>query len=175
MNILVTGAAGFVGKNLVASLENIREQKDRTRGSLRMDEIYAYDKNTDPALLKEYCKKADFVFHLAGVNRPKNEEEFMQGNYGFSSELLKTLQDVGSICPIMLASSIQATLLGRYEGSAYGESKRAGEELFFEYGKATGARVLVYRFPNLFGKWCRPNYNSAVATFCYNIARDLPI
>ena len=175
MNILVTGAAGFVGKNLTASLENIKEGRDRTRPELVIDEIYEYDIHTDPALLDEYCEKADFVFNLAGVNRPKNNEEFMKGNFGFATTLLETLKKHQNSCPVMLSSSIQATLLGRYAGSDYGKSKLAGEELFFRYGEETGARVLVYRFPNLFGKWCRPNYNSAVATFCHNLANDLPI
>lgn len=175
MKVLVTGAAGFVGKNLVASLKNIRDRKDRTRPELSVDEIYEYDIQTDPALLEEYCAKADFVFNLAGVNRPKDNAEFMAGNFGFATTLLETLKKHGNTCPVMLSSSIQATLLGRYAGSDYGRSKLAGEELFFSYGAETGAKVLVYRFPNLFGKWCRPNYNSAVATFCNNIANDLPI
>ena len=175
MNILVTGAAGFVGKNLTASLKNIKEGRDRTRPELVIDEIYEYDIHTESALLDEYCEKADFVFNLAGVNRPKNNEEFMKGNFGFATTLLETLKKYQNNCPVMLSSSIQATLLGRYAGSDYGKSKLAGEELFFRYGEETGARVLVYRFPNLFGKWCRPNYNSAVATFCHNLANDLPI
>lgn len=175
MNVLVTGSAGFVGKNLVESLKNIRDNKDRTRPELKIDEIFEYDRDTDPALLDKFCEKADFVFNLAGVNRPKTEEEFMQGNFGFASTLLNTLKKHQNTCPVMLSSSIQATLLGRYAGSEYGKSKLAGEELFFDYAKDTGAKVLIYRFPNLFGKWCRPNYNSAVATFCNNIANDLPI
>ena len=175
MKILVTGAAGFVGKNLTVSLKNIQAGRDRTRPALVIEEIYEYDIHTDPSLLDEYCEKADFVFHLAGVNRPKDPEEFMKGNFGFSTTLLDTLRKYGNACPVMLSSSIQATLLGRYAGSEYGKSKLAGEELFFRYGEETGAKVLVYRFPNLFGKWCRPNYNSAVATFCHNLAHDLPI
>ena len=175
MNILVTGAQGFVGKNLVANLRNIAQGKNRTRPNLHIEEIFEYDLDTDPALLGEYCARADFVFHLAGVNRPRNNEEFMEGNFGFSSTLLETLKQTGNKCPVLLSSSIQATLIGRYGKSDYGRSKLAGEELFFAYGKETGAPVLVYRFPNLFGKWCRPNYNSVVATFCYNLANDLPI
>ena len=174
MNILVTGAAGFVGKNLCAALKNIRDGKDRTRPNLQIGEIFEYDVDTAPNLLDDYAAKANFVFNLAGVNRPQNTEEFMQGNFGFASTLLNALKKQGNTCPVMLSSSIQATLIGRYD-SDYGRSKRAGEELFFDYSKETGARVLVYRFPNLFGKWCRPNYNSAVATFCNNIANDLPI
>ena len=173
MNILITGAKGFMGRNLVENLKIIRDGKNRTTG-LTIGEIYEYDIDTDPALLAEYCAKADFVFNLAGVNRPQNTEEFMQGNFGFASTLLNTLKACGNTCPVMLSSSIQATLIGRYN-SEYGRSKKAGEELFFAYGEETGAKVLVYRFPNLFGKWCRPNYNSAVATFCNNIANDLPI
>lgn len=175
MNILVTGAKGFVGKNLVANLRNIAEGKNRTRPSLHIEEIFEYDLDTDPALLGEYCGRADFVYHLAGVNRPQNNEEFMAGNYGFSSTLLETLKQEGNRCPVVLSGSIQATLIGRYGKSDYGRSKLAGEELFFAYGKETGVPVLVYRFPNLFGKWCRPNYNSVVATFCHNLAHDLPI
>lgn len=175
MNILVTGAKGFVGKNLVCSLRNIQQEKDRTRPGLVVDNVYEYDLDTDPALLDEYCAGADFVFNLAGVNRPKDQSEFMQGNFGFASTLLDTLKRHRNACPVMLSSSVQATLIGRYGQSDYGKSKLAGEELFFEYGQETGAPVLVYRFPNLFGKWCRPNYNSAVATFCNNIANDLPI
>lgn len=174
MNILVTGAQGFVGKNLVSNLRNLAEGRDRTR-SIAIGEIYEYDLDTDPALLAEYCRKADFVFHLAGVNRPKEPREFMEGNFGFSSALLHTLRAQGNRCPVMLASSVQAALTGRYADSDYGRSKLAGEELFFAYGEETGATVLVYRFPNLFGKWCRPNYNSAVATFCHNVARGLPL
>ena len=174
MNILVTGAKGFVGKNFCASLNNIRDGKDRTRPNIVIDEIYEYDIDTDVELLDVYCEKADFVFHFAGVNRPKTNEEFMQGNFGFTSTLLDTLKKHGNTCPVMISSSIQATCIGRYDGE-YGRSKRAGEELMFSYAKETGAKVLVYRFPNLFGKWCRPNYNSAVATFCNNIANDLPI
>ena len=174
MNILVTGAEGFVGKNLCAALGNIRDGKDRTRPALAVDAVFAYDIDTDPALLEDYCAEADFVFNLAGVNRPKDASEFMQGNFGFASVLLETLKKQHNTCPVMLASSIQATLVGRYD-SDYGRSKKAGEELFFSYAAETGAKVLVYRFPNLFGKWCRPNYNSAVATFCHNTANDLPI
>ncbi len=174
MNILVTGAAGFVGKNLVSALKNIRDGKDRRRPSLKIDAVCEYDINTAPTLLDDYCAKADFVFNLAGVNRPQNADEFMQGNYGFASTLLDTLKKHENTCPVMLSSSIQATCIGRYD-SEYGRSKKAGEELVFEYGRKTGANVLVYGFPNLFGKWCRPNYNSAVATFCNNIANGLPI
>lgn len=175
MNILITGSAGFVGKNLCYALKNIKEGKDKTRPNLRIDGIYEYDVNTKPELLEEYCSKANFVFNLAGVNRPKDQTEFMKGNFGFASTLLDTLKKHKNICPVMLSSSIQATLIGRYGQSDYGKSKLAGEELFFDYAQETGARVLIYRFPNLFGKWCRPNYNSAVATFCYNIANDLSI
>ena len=174
MNILITGAAGFVGKNLTAALQSIKDGKDRTHPALTVGELYLYDIDTNPALLDEYCQKADFVFHLAGVNRPKDPAEFMAGNFGFSSTLLETLKKHGNTCPVVLSSSIQATLIGRYD-SDYGRSKKAGEELFFGYAKETGATVYVYRFPNLFGKWCRPNYNSAVATFCHNMANDLPI
>ena len=174
MNILITGAAGFVGKNLTAALQNIRDGKDRTHPALTVDELYLYDIDSPRDLLEEACAKADFVFNLAGVNRPKDASEFMQGNFGFASTLLDTLRKYRNTCPVMLSSSIQATLIGRYD-SDYGRSKKAGEELFFSYGEETGAKVLVYRFPNLFGKWCRPNYNSAVATFCNNIANDLPI
>ena len=173
MNILVTGAKGFVGRNLVQTLQTIRDGRNRTR-SLKIDEIYEFDIDTAPELLKEYCRKADFVFHLAGVNRPQDPAEFMRGNFGFTSTLLDTLKECSNACPVMLSSSIQATCIGRYD-SDYGRSKKAGEELLFSYGEETGAKVLVYRFPNLFGKWCRPNYNSAVATFCNNIANDLPI
>ena len=175
MNILVTGAKGFVGRNLVAALESIRDGKDRSHAGLVVGEIYAYDIDSTPEQLDEYCAKADFVFNLAGVNRPKDNSEFMAGNFGFASTLLETLKRHNNKCPVMLSSSIQATLAGRFGNSEYGRSKKAGEELFFEYGKENGVRVLVYRFPNLFGKWCRPNYNSAVATFCNNIANDLPI
>lgn len=174
MNILVTGAKGFVGKNLCASLKNIRDGKDRTRPDIKIDEIYEFDVDTDKTLLDEYCEKADFVFNLAGINRPQNQEEFMQGNFGFASELLETLKKYNNTCPVMISSSIQATCIGRYD-TEYGRSKKAGEDLIFAYGEETGAKVYVYRFPNLFGKWCRPNYNSAVATFCNNIANDLPI
>ena len=173
MNILVTGAKGFVGKNLCAMLQTVRDGRNRTR-NLQIGEIYEYDLDTDPALLEQYCRKADFVFNLAGVNRPQNPSEFMEGNFGFASGLLETLKKYGNTCPVMLASSIQAACIGRYD-SAYGRSKKAGEELFFAYSGEAGAQVLVYRFPNVFGKWCRPNYNSVVATFCHNIANDLPI
>lgn len=173
MNILITGAKGFVGRNLTENLKNIAANKNRTRPNLKIDEIYEYDIG-DEDKLDEYCEKADFVFNLAGVNRPQNTDEFMTGNFGFASTLLDTLKKRHNTCPVMLSSSIQATLIGRYD-SEYGRSKKAGEELFFDYAKETGAKVLVYRFPNLFGKWCRPNYNSAVATFCNNIANDLPI
>ena len=175
MNILVTGAKGFVGRNLCENLKNIRDGKNRTRPALCVENVFEYDLDTDPALLDEYCAKADFVLNLAGVNRPKEQSEFMQGNFGFASTLLDTLKKHGNTCPVMLSSSIQATLIGRYGQSDYGKSKLAGEELFFAYAKETGAPVLVYRFPNLFGKWCRPNYNSAVATFCHNTAHDLPL
>ena len=174
MNILVTGAKGFVGKNLVATLKTIRDGKNRIH-PISVGEILEYDLDTDPALLEEFCEKADFVFNLAGVNRPKDNDAFMAGNFGFASMLLDTLKGKGNTCPVMLASSIQASLIGRYGQSDYGRSKLAGEELFFAYGAETGAEVLVYRFPNLFGKWCRPNYNSVVATFCHNVANDLPI
>ena len=174
MNILVTGANGFVGKNLVCALKNIRDGKDRTRPALAIGEIYEYDIDSTEAELAVACQNADFVFNLAGVNRPQNKEEFMAGNFGFASKLLDTLKKYGNKCPVMISSSIQATCIGRYD-SDYGRSKKAGEELVFAYGEETGAKVLVYRFPNLFGKWCRPNYNSAVATFCHNIANDLPI
>lgn len=175
MKILVTGAKGFVGKNLVAALNNVKDGKDKTRPNLFIEEIYSYDIDSDPATLDGYCKNADFVFNLAGVNRPQNQEEFMQGNFGFASTLLDTLKKHGNQCPVMLSSSVQATLIGRYADGEYGKSKKAGEELFFDYMQNGGGQVCVYRFPNLFGKWCRPNYNSAVATFCNNIACDLPI
>ena len=174
MNILVTGANGFVGKNLIETLKTIKDGRNKTR-NIQIGEIYEYDLDTVPSLLDSFCKNVDFVFHLAGVNRPKDTTEFMKGNFGFSSILLDTLKSVENKCPVMLSSSIQATLQGRFAGSEYGKSKLAGEELFFNYAKETGAPVLVYRFPNLFGKWSRPNYNSVIATFCYNIANELPI
>ncbi len=174
MNILVTGARGFVGKNLCENLKNIRDGKDKTR-SFTVENVFEYDIDSTETELDDYCSKADFVFNLAGVNRPKDNAEFMKGNFGFASTLLATLKKHNNKCPVMISSSIQATLIGRYGESDYGKSKRAGENLFFDYGKETGAKVLVYRFPNLFGKWCRPNYNSVVATFCNNIANDLPI
>lgn len=175
MNILVTGAKGFVGRNLIENLKTIQDGRNHTRPNLSIDEIYEYDLDTDPSMLDDYCAKADFVFNLAGINRPKNQAEFMAGNFGFASDLLDALKKHQNRCPVMLSSSIQATLIGRYGQSDYGKSKLAGERLFFSYSHETGAPVLVYRFPNLFGKWCRPNYNSAVATFCYNIAHGLPI
>ena len=175
MNILITGANGFVGKNLVAALKNIKDGKDRTHPSISIEEIFEYDIETSEDVLEEACKTAGFVFNLAGVNRPKDNTEFMEGNFGFASKLLDTLKKYNNTCPVMLSSSTQASLVGRFASSVYGESKRAGEELFFDYSKETGAKVLVYRFPNVFGKWCRPNYNSAVATFCNNIANDLEI
>lgn len=174
MKILVTGAKGFVGKNLCAALKNIKDGKDRRFPDLAIEDIYEYDIDTDPALLDTFCKDAGFVFNLAGVNRPQNQEEFMQGNFGFASTLLDTLKKHKNTCPVMLSSSQQASLTGRFGNSEYGRSKKAGEDLFLEYGKETGAEVHVYRFPNLFGKWCRPNYNSAVATFCNAFANDLP-
>lgn len=174
MKILVTGSGGFVGENLVENLKNIRDGKNRTRPNIQIDEIFEFDIDTDKSLLDEYCAQVDFVFNLAGVNRPKDNSEFMAGNFDFASELLDLLKKHNNICPVMLSSSLQATLIGRYDGE-YGRSKLAGENLFFDYADETGAAVYVYRFPNLFGKWCRPNYNSAVATFCNNIANDLPI
>ena len=175
MKILITGAKGFVGRNLVENLKNIMDGKDKTHNISSDLEILEYDIDNTLEQLDEFCKKADFVFNLAGVNRPKDKEEFLEGNFGFASTLLENLKKHKNNCPVMLSSSIQATLEGRYAGSDYGKSKLAGEELFKEYSKETGAKVLIYRFPNLFGKWCRPNYNSAVATFCNNIANDLPI
>ena len=175
MKILVTGAKGFAGKNLCAQLKNIRDGKDRTRPGLNVGEIYEYDIDSRPDELDRYCRDCDFVFNLAGVNRPKEQSEFMEGNFGFASTLLETLKKNGNTCPVMLSSSQQASLTGRFGNSEYGRSKKAGEELFLKYQEETGAKVLIYRFPNLFGKWCRPNYNSAVATFCNNIANDLPI
>ena len=174
MKILVTGSNGFVGKNLVQSLNAIKGGRNKTTG-LSIEEVFEFDIDTDKSLLDVYAKEADFVFNLAGVNRPKDNSEFMKGNFGFASELLNALKKHNNTCSVMLSSSIQATLIGRYAESDYGKSKLAGEELFFDYAKETGAKVLVYRFPNLFGKWCRPNYNSAVATFCNNVANDLPI
>lgn len=179
MNILITGARGFVGRNLIENLKNIKEGKDRTHPHINLGDIMEYEIDTEESLLSQYCKKADFVFHLAGVNRPKETEKsaradaYMNGNFGFSSKLLETLKECKNTCPVMLSSSTQAALTGRFAGSEYGKSKLAGEELFFRYGSETGAKVLVYRFPNLFGKWCRPNYNSAVATFCNAVANDL--
>ena len=175
MNILITGAAGFVGKNLAAALRCLQNGTDRTRPNLSVDRLYLYDKDSPAELLEEGCQNADFVFNLAGVNRPQDSREFMEGNFGFASTLLDTLKKYHNTCPVMLSSSIQATLIGRYADGDYGKSKKAGEDLFFRYAQETGARVLVYRFPNLFGKWCRPNYNSVVATFCNNYAHDLPI
>ena len=175
MNILITGAAGFVGKNLAAALHCLQNGTDRTRPNLSVDRLYLYDKDSPAELLEEGCQNADFVFNLAGVNRPQDSREFMEGNFGFASTLLDTLKKYHNTCPVMLSSSIQATLIGRYADGDYGKSKKAGEDLFFRYAQETGAKVLVYRFPNLFGKWCRPNNNSVVATFCYNYAHDLPI
>ena len=174
MKILVTGAKGFVGKNLCAALNNIKDGKDRRFPNLAIEAVFEYDIDSTPEELDQWCAEADFVFNLAGVNRPQNQEEFMQGNFGFASTLLSNLRKYRNTCPVMLSSSIQATLAGRFGTSEYGKSKKAGEELFFDYSKETGAKVLVYRFPNLFGKWCRPNYNSAVATFCNAFANDLP-
>lgn len=175
MKILVTGAKGFVGKNLCCQLNNIKEGKARCYGDLQVDEVFEYDIDSTPEQLDNWCGECDFVFNLAGVNRPKDNDEFMKGNYGFASTLLDTLKKHHNTCPVMLSSSQQASLTGRFGNSEYGRSKKAGEDLFLEYGKETGAKVLVYRFPNLYGKWCRPNYNSAIATFCSNIANDLPI
>lgn len=175
MNILITGAYGFVGRNLTAALKNVMENKDKSRHDLKIGDIYLYDINSSDELLERACQNVDFVFNLAGVNRPQNNEEFMKGNFGFASRLLETLKKHNNRCPVMLSSSIQASLVGRFENSEYGKSKKAGEELFFDYGKETGAKVLVYRFQNLFGKWGKPNYNSVVATFCNNMANDLPI
>ena len=175
MKILVTGAKGFVGKNLCAQLNNIKTGKARCYGQLSVSEVYEYDIDSTEEQLDRYCSDCDFVFNLAGINRPENQEDFMKGNFGFASRLLDTLKKHGNTCPVMISSSIQATLAGRFGNSEYGKSKKAGEELMFEYAAQTGAGVLVYRFPNLFGKWCRPNYNSAIATFCHNIANDLPI
>ena len=175
MRILVTGAKGFVGRNLCSQLNNIKEDKARWYGDLQIDAVYEYDIDSTPEQLDEWCKECNFVFNLAGVNRPKDPKEFMEGNFGFATKLINTLKKYKNNCPVMISSSIQATLAGRFGTSEYGKSKKAGEELMFEYGKETGAKVLVYRFPNLFGKWCRPNYNSAIATFCNNIANDLPI
>lgn len=175
MKILVTGAKGFVGKNLCCQLNNIKEGKARCYGDLQIDEVFEYDIDSTPEQLDSWCGECDFVFNLAGVNRPKDNDEFMKGNFGFASTLLDTLKKHNNTCPVMLSSSQQASLTGRFGNSEYGRSKKAGEDLFLEYGKETGAKVLVYRFPNLYGKWCRPNYNSAIATFCNNIANDLPI
>lgn len=186
MKILVTGAKGFVGKNLCSQLKNIRDGKARCYGlgpkedaslpiSMIVEEVFEYDIDSTPEEMEEWCQKADFVFNLAGVNRPQNQDEFMKGNFGFASKLLDTLKKYRNTCPVMLSSSQQASLTGRFGNSEYGRSKKAGEDLFLDYSTETGAKVLVYRFPNLFGKWCRPNYNSAVATFCNNIANDLPI
>lgn len=175
MKILVTGAKGFVGKNLCCQLNNIKEGKARCYGDLQVDEVFEYDIDSTPEQLDSWCGECDFVFNLAGVNRPKDNDEFMKGNFGFASTLLDTLKEHHNTCPVMLSSSQQASLTGRFGNSEYGRSKKAGEDLFLEYGKETGAKVLVYRFPNLYGKWCRPNYNSAIATFCNNIANDLPI
>lgn len=175
MKILVTGAKGFVGKNLCCQLNNIKEGKARCYGDLQVDEVFEYDIDSTPEQLDRWCGECDFVFNLAGVNRPKDNDEFMKGNFGFASTLLDTLKKHHNTCPVMLSSSQQASLTGRFGNSEYGRSKKAGEDLFLEYGKETGAKVLVYRFPNLYGKWCRPNYNSAIATFCNNIANDLPI
>lgn len=175
MKILVTGAKGFVGKNLCCQLNNIKEGKARCYGDLQVDEVFEYDIDSTSEQLDSWCGECDFVFNLAGVNRPKDNDEFMKGNYGFASTLLDTLKKHHNTCPVMLSSSQQASLTGRFGNSEYGRSKKAGEDLFLEYGKETGAKVLVYRFPNLYGKWCRPNYNSAIATFCNNIANDLPI
>lgn len=175
MKILVTGAKGFVGKNLCAALNNIRDGKDKTRPNLLIDEVFEYDIDSSLEQLQTYCQKADFVFNLAGVNRPKEQSEFMEGNFGFASILLDNLKKCDNKCPVMLSSSQQASLTGRFGNSEYGRSKKAGEDLFLKYQEETGSKVLIYRFPNLFGKWCRPNYNSAVATFCHNIAHDLPI
>ena len=175
MKVLVTGAKGFVGRNLCSQLNNIQEGKARWYGDVKIDAVYEYDIDSTPEQLDEWCKDCDFVFNLAGVNRPQDPKEFMEGNFGFATILLNTLKKYKNNCPVMISSSIQATLAGRFGTSEYGKSKKAGEELMFEYGKETGAKVLVYRFPNLFGKWCRPNYNSAIATFCNNIANDLPI
>lgn len=175
MKVLVTGAKGFVGKNLVEALKNLKDGKDRTRPELNIEEIYSYDIDSSESELDYACKNADFVFNLAGVNRPQNPEDFIKGNFGFASTLLNNLKKYNNTCPVMLSSSIQASLIGRYAGGDYGKSKKQGEDLFFDYAKEVGAKVLVYRFTNLFGKWCRPNYNSAVATFCNNIANDLDI
>ena len=175
MKVLVTGAKGFVGKNLCAQLNNIKFGKAKCCGDLVIDEVFEYDLYSTPEQFDKWCKECDFVFNLAGVNRPQDPKEFMEGNFGFASILLNTLKKYKNNCPVMISSSIQATLAGRFGTSEYGKSKKAGEELMFQYGEETGAKVLVYRFPNLYGKWCRPNYNSVVATFCHNIANDLPI
>ena len=175
MNILITGAKGFLGRNLVENLKALRDGKNRTRPGLSIEKLFEYDLDTPRTVLEAGCREADFVFHLAGVNRPQDPADFEKGNYGFSAELLELLKAAGNRCPVMLSSSVQASLAGRFGDSAYGRSKRAGEELFFRYGEETGAKVLVYRFPNLAGKWVRPNYNSAVGTFCHNIAHELPI
>lgn len=174
MNVLVTGAKGFVGKNLCEALKNLRDGKDKTRPDLQINEVWEYDIDSVYEQLQDWCQKADFVFNLAGVNRPKDNSEFMEGNFGFASTLLDTLKKIGNKCPVMLSSSQQASLTGRFGNSEYGRSKKAGEDLFLEYSRETGAEVHIYRFPNLFGKWCRPNYNSAVATFCNAFANDLP-